>query len=460
MDKQLELQTKPIGSLILQYSIPAVIAMIVNAIYNIVDRIFIGKFAGESALASLTIDFPLMLILFSFATLIGAGGAALFSIKLGEKDIRAANLYFANTVSSGILVSTVMILTVFFNLEPILYLLGATETLIVQSSAYMRIILTGFIFQSISLVLNNMVRNEGNPLLSMIAMLSSAVINIALDFVFIGLMDMGVEGAALATIIGQFSGFCLLASFYLRKKSVISVTWKDFLIQPKIFGKIVLIGFPTFIGTIGTSLSMTFLNRGLSIYGGVAAITAMGAINSLYTFFIMPMMGIQQGVQPIMGYNYGAEEFGRVSKTLRYSIFGTILFSSVVFLLLYIFPNTAVSLFLSEGSATVDVAVEGLRYYILMLPLLGVNLLSIAYFQSTAKGRIAIILGLLRQFIFLIPLVLILPLHFDLTGVWIATPIADALAIAVSLAVLAVSARRNLKRTEVSAEISPAVHEA
>jgi len=448
----MELQTKPIGSLILQYSIPSVIAMIVNAIYNIVDRIFIGKFAGENALASLTIDFPLMLILFSFATLIGAGGAALFSIKLGQKNNKEANLYFANTVSSGILVSTIMILIVFFNIESILYLFGATETLIEQSTAYMRIILTGFIFQSISLVLNNMVRNEGNPLLSMVAMLSSAIINIVLDYIFIVLMDMGVEGAALATIIGQFSGFCLLLSFYLRKKSVISVTWKDFLIQPKVFGKIIVIGFSTFIGTIGTSLSMTFLNRGLRIYGGVAAITAMGAINSLYTFFIMPMMGIQQGVQPIMGYNYGAKEFDRVSKTLRYSIIGTVLFSSIVFLFLYLFPNTAVSLFLTEGSETIDIAVKGLRYYILMLPLLGINLLSIAYFQSTAKGRVSIILGLLRQFLFLIPLVLILPLHFGLKGVWIATPIADALAIIVSLVVLAVSARRDLKKTEVSVE--------
>jgi Na+-driven multidrug efflux pump len=296
-----------------------------------------------------------------------------------------------------------------------------------------------------------MIRNEGSPLLPMIGMMTSALTNIILDYIFIGLLDMGVQGAALATIIGQFSGFCILMSFYIRKKSIVKVTFKDFIPDPRITGRIIVIGFSTFLGTMGTSFSMTFLNRGLNIYGGLAAITAMGEINSLYTFFIMPVMGIQQGIQPIMGYNHGAKQKGRVLETLKLGIIGTVIFSTIVFLFLYIFPEVAISLFLSEGSATIPVAVEGLRYFILMLPVLSINMLAIAYFQSSARGKTSMFLGLLRQFIFLIPLVLILPRLLGLTGVWIATPIADGLAVVVSLIVLFIDVRRN-KREDSSLE--------
>lgn len=445
MKKTLELGTKQIGKLLAEYSIPAVIAMLVNAIYNIVDRIFIGKFSGEEALAGLTVSFPLMMIIFAFAGLVGAGGAALLSIRLGKKDYRGASHVFGNAIGLGILITGVTLITLFMNLNYILALFGANDFVVKFAEDYMRIILTGFIFQMISFILNTGVRAEGRPLFSMTAMMLSAITNILLDYVFIVILGWGVKGAALATISGQLAGLTLLLSFYLRGKSNLHFKFNDFIPDFKIARDIIFLGFSSFITTIGTSISMVFLTRGLSRYGGTAAISSMGAINSLYTLFIMPIMGIQQGMQPILGYNYGAGLTKRVNQTLKITLAVAIIFSTIVFLCLELFPSTFITLFLDRQSDTVAIAVRGLRIFILLLPLLSINIIGIAYFQSTANGRLALGLSLLRQFVFLIPLVLILPLFFDLTGVWAATPIADGLAILIALIVLIQDRRkRNL----------------
>ena len=436
MGKTKELGTKPIGALLAQYSIPAVIAMLVNAIYNVVDRIFIGQYAGENALAGLTIAFPIMMMIFAFASLIGAGGSSLLAIRFGEKDKEGANHVFGNTLSFGLIVTAVTLTIIFLNLESLLTLFGATPDVVSYAITYMSIILGGFIFQMIAFILSSTIRTEGQPMLAMFAMLASALTNIFLDYIFIALLDMGVAGAAYATILGQFAGLSILLSYYLRGKSTLHLTLKHITPDFKIIGQIITIGFATFISTIGTSVAMAFLNRGLSEYGGTAAITSMGAINSLYTFFIMPIMGITQGMQPIMGYNHGAGEKKRVHQTLLYGLIIGVVFSTLVFGLLELFPATFIAMFLEPGSDTITVAVNGLRIFMMMLPLLSVNLMGIAYFQSTAQGRVSMILGTLRQFVFLVPLVLILPTIFGLNGVWFATPIADALAIMVTVIIL------------------------
>jgi len=441
MDKSKELGQKPIGQLLAMYSLPAVVAMLVNAIYNVVDRIFIGQYAGEAALAGLTVVFPVMMIIFAFASLIGAGGASLLAIRLGENDQSGANHVFSNTLSFGFIVTGITLLIVSMNLQYLLSIFGATPEVLGYAMDYMRIILAGFIFQMVSFTLNSSVRTEGKPLLSMVAMLASALANILLDYVFIVKFNMGVEGAAYATIIGQFAGLSILLSFYLRGQSQLRVTIKDLLPDVKVVTQIVAIGFSTFASTIGTSVAMSFINRGLGLYGGVAAITSMGAINSLFTFFIMPIMGVTQGMQPIIGYNHGAGKRARVILTMKYGMGIGVVFSTTVFAILQLFPETFIGLFLESGSSTIDVAVNGLRIFIAMLPLLSINLMGVAYFQSTAQGRKSMVLGMLRQFVFLLPLVLILPKYFGINGVWYATPIADALAIAITALVLYKDAR-------------------
>lgn len=436
MDKTKQLGEKPIGKLLASYSIPAVIAMLVNAIYNVVDRMFIGQYAGEAALAGLTVVFPIMMIIFAFASLIGAGGASLLAIRFGEKDEKGANHVFGNTLSFGLIVTALTLGIIYVNLDGLLSIFGASADVLSYATTYMHIILGGFIFQMVGFILNSSVRTEGKPLLSMTAMIGSALTNIVLDYLFIAILGMGVAGAAYATIIGQFVGLFMLVSYYLRGQSQLKLTIKDFIPDSKVISQIISIGFATFISTLGTSIAMSFINRSLGVYGGMAAITSMGAINSLYTFFIMPIMGITQGMQPIIGYNHGAKLRERVILTLQYGMGIGIGFSVFVFALLQLFPTTFVGLFLDPTSETMSIAINGLKIFIAMLPLLSINLMGVAYFQATAQGKISMWLGMLRQFIFLIPIVLVLPKYMGLNGVWLATPIADAFAILVTGIVL------------------------
>ncbi len=441
MEQTKELGTMPIPKLIARFSIPAVIAMLVNAIYNVVDRIFIGKIVGEDALAGLTIDFPIMMLTFAIASLIGAGGAALLAIRLGEQDYKGASHVFGNTVTFGIIFNAVVALALLFNLNDILIWLKAEGNILVQASSYMKIILAGNIFMMFGFIFSNFVRTEGKPFLSMIAMIISAVTNIILDYVFIGLMGLGVAGAAYGTIIGQFVGVVIYLSYYFRGKSNIHLIARDFVPDFKVLVSIMSVGVSTFIATIGTSCAMMFINQSLQTYGGNEAITSMGAINSLYTFFIMPIMGVTTGIQPIIGYNYGANQLERSYKTLKIGVIIGTVFSTVVFLLMETMAPTFVLLFLNAGSATIDIASTGLRIFVIMLPLLSISLMGTAFFQSVAMGRVAMVLGMLRQFIFLLPLLFILPRFWGINGVWFATPIADGLSVAAALTALMIKRR-------------------
>ncbi len=432
MDRTKELATKSVGRLLFQYSAPAIVAMIVNSIYNVVDRMFIGNFAGEAALAGLTIAFPVMMIIFAFAGLPGIGGSSLLSIKLGERDTKSANKIFGNTIGLAIVIAITISAIILLTLNPVLKLFGATPETLGIASSYMKIILFGFIFQAIGFSLNNIVRAEGHPVFSMVSMITSALTNIVLDYFFIVVFGWGVEGAAYATIIGQLVGCSILLSFYFRKKSILSPVFSDFILKMKIAMNIITVGFATFITTIGTSLSMMFMNRGLVQYGGMAGITSMGAINSLYTLFIMPLMGISQGMQPIIGFNHGAKQTERVYKTLTLALFVGIIFSTFIFLLIELFPQMFIGIFISSESATMGVAINGLRIFVLALPVVCINILGVGFYQSIANGFMAFFLGLLRQIFLLIPAVLILPLFFGLNGVWASTPVAGVISVIIT----------------------------
>lgn len=427
---------EPIGTLLMKFSIPAIIAMVINAIYNIVDRIFIGQIVGEQALAGLTISFPLMMMSFAIGALIGQGGANLISIRLGEQDKNRADHAYATTVLMAVSLGVIFSIVILTNLGSLLSILGAEAQVLRFGSDYMSIIAIGFVFQMLGFALNSVSRAEGFPIISMISMVIPGLMNMILDYIFIARLGMGVQGAALATIIGQFVGLVILASHFLGKKSTLNLHLKDFIPDFRVMGKIMSIGSATFVSTIGTSISMMLLNVSLGIYGGTPAVTSMGAINSLYTLFIMPIMGIQGGLQPIIGYNYGAKEYDRVKEALKKALYIGVAFSTSVFLLLQVFPHSFISLFLDQDSATLPIAVKGLRIFVVMLPLLPFNLFGVAYFQAIASSRIALTLGAMRQVIYLIPLLLILPAFSRLNGVWMATPIADSLAILTTLAFL------------------------
>ncbi len=428
-----ELGTQPVGRLLLKYSIPGVVAMLVSAIYNVLDRVFIGRFSGEDALAGLTVAFPIMMLTFAFANLIGVGGSALIAIRFGERDQRGAEKVFGNTVTAMIGVGVLVSLTGIVFLNPILKVFGAEGNILAPAHDFLFIILLATPFQFLSFTLAAVVRTEGKPRLSMASMITSVLVNLVLATVLVAWLRLGVRGAATATAIGQVCGLLVLLPHYLGGKSLLKPKRADWVPDLRLLGGICAVGSSSFLGQLGVGVSMGILTNSLLSHGGVAAVTAMGAINSLFTLFIMPIFGIQQGLGPIVGYNHGAGKPERAQRTLYLATGAAIAVASVVFLLLELFPGAFMSLFIAADSATMPVAIKGLRIYVAMLPVVGINLMGSAFFQSVAKARIAIFLGLGRQFLFLIPAVLLLPLLFGLTGTWVSVPVADALSVIVTV---------------------------
>ncbi|MFV0502592.1 MAG: MATE family efflux transporter [Lachnospirales bacterium] len=423
-----ELETRPIGSLLIKYSTPTVAAMVVNSIYNVVDRMFIGNYVGEDALGGLTIAFPIMMLLFAIGNIVGIGGSALMSIRLGERNKKEAEKIAGINITLAFIISMVFLTLMTPNLDFIISIFSNSKNLFPYAKDYLFIILIGFIFQMYSFLFSNMIRVQGRPYLPMFVMIVSAVTNIVLDYFFIVEIKMGVQGAAIATVIGQAVGFFISLYYIGKDKSLIRIHLKNLKPNYRIISNIFSIGMASFVATIGTSISMVFLNNGLYKYGGDAAVTSMGAINSIYTMCIMPILGIQQSMQPILGYNYGAKRMDRVFRTLTLSTITLIVFTTTVFLAIYITPETFIEMFIDSNSPIMEGAIVGLKIFTLSLPIIGINFIGVTYCQSTNQGRKSIILSMLRQFIFLIPLTIILPLYFGLSGVWMATPIADFVA--------------------------------
>lgn len=426
----------PILKLVLQFSIPTITAMIVSAIYNVVDRIFVGHFVGEDALGGLTVAFPIMIIAFAIGALFAIGGATLVSIKLGERDIEQANKYYGN-MTMLILISgiTMTILGQIFMPE-LLRLVGATEANLPFALSYMRIITAGVILQLAAFSMTVMIRTEGKPVYAMVSQLVAALTNIGLDYLFIGPLNMGVTGAAIATIIGQLVGFVMLFHyFFISKKSLLKLTMENLRLRASVVRKICVIGASSFIINLGTGISASFTNVALQKYGGDPAIASFGAINSLVTLVLMPIIGILQGVAPIMGFNYGMRQLPRVWRALWTGISLGSVFSVVMFTLMQIFPEAAASLFLDPASPTMKLCAQGLRLQILFLPILPISVLSTAYFQSTAQGGKSLFISAMRQFL-VVGMVMVLPVFWQLNGVWLASPAAEITMIFVSLILL------------------------
>lgn len=429
MKNKLNLKSDSIFKLLIKYSVPAVLAMMVGAVYNIVDRIFIGQYIGEKALAGVTLVFPIMLTVIGVASMLEAGASSFISRKMGEGDLKSAGKYFANSISLSIVLSLLIALTVYFNLKNIILMLGGDKSIFSYASGYTVVVLIGFIPQVISQVLATTVRVEGKPNLAMFSMIFAAMTNIFLDYVFVARLSMGVEGAAYATIIGQLFGFIILLTFFMRKQSTLYYEIKDFIPAIDKSIQIVTVGVASLVSVLGISISMVFLNIQLLKYGDSSAVTAFGIVNTLYSFFIMPIMGIQQGMQTVLGYNYGASLYKRVKKIMKVSVVFSTSFSILVYSVLQIYPEFFIGMFLSGESSTMGITVKYMRIFLMMLPLLSINFFGIAFYQSMGKGKVALILSILRPLVILTPLIIILPSYYGIMGVWYAAPISDGLAI-------------------------------
>lgn len=430
-DRSKLLGEEEVGKLLLQFSIPAIVGMLVNALYNIVDRIFIGKGVGSIGIGAIFVASPVSLILMAFSMLIGVGGNSLSSIKLGEGKKDEAEQILGNAlVLLFIIALTLGILGLVF-IGPLLQAFGASETILPYSIAYMSIILIGAPFQAVGFGMNNFIRGEGNPRIAMGTMLIGAILNIILDYVFIFIFDMGIKGAALATIIAQAVSAIWVLSYFFGSKSMLKLKKENMKLNRDIVKGIISIGFAPFSMHLASSMVTVILNNSLNAYGGDVAISSMGVIHSITMLILMPVFGINQGAQPIIGFNYGAKKYDRVKEALKKAIIAATTVVTIGFIVTQAIPNKLFGIFLDKSADitnVLDVGVKGLRINLIMLPIVGFQIVSSNYFQATGKPKKAALLGLSRQVLILIPALLILPKIFNLAGVWAAGPVSDLIA--------------------------------
>lgn len=437
MSNQKHLGDAPIGKLLLQYSIPAIIGMVVNALYNIVDRMFIGNIPdiGSLAITGVGITMPIMTIVLAFGMLIGIGTTANISLNLGKGNRTTAENLLGNAFTLSIIVGLAIAITGTIFANPILNLFGASENTLFYAKEYIGIILLGCTFNILSFALNSTVRADGNPKMSSITMVIGCGANIILDYLFIFVLNLGVKGAALATIISQAITFFIILHYYTAGNSNLKLKIENFKLKKHLVTMTFAIGIAPFATQIANSLVQVIANNALKTYGSDLAIGAMTVISSLNIIFMMPIFGINQGCQPIIGFNYGAKKYERAKEAFKYATIAACVICIIGFISIQCFPTQIISLFNNDPELT-TLAIKGIRIYLLMMPVVGINIVATSYYQSIGKAKISMFVSLLRQVILLIPFTIILPKFIGLDGVWAAGACADSLSVIITLILL------------------------
>lgn len=442
--------TEPIGRLIVKFAVPSVIALLVNSLYNIVDQIFIGWGVGYLGNGATNIVFPITIIALALSMMIGNGGAAYLSLKMGEGEVETAKKGVGNAVTLVTIVSILLAVIFLVWIDPILTLFGATDVLRPFALEYGFIIGAGLPFMMISAAINSMIRADGSPKYAMLSMVIGAIINVILDPVFIFVFQMGVKGAAIATIIGQVASFVVSVLYMPHFKSV-QLNKSSFAPCAKVSVNIVIFGLSSFITQFAITIVMALTNNLLakygaqSVYGAEIPLTATGIVMKVNQIMIAILLGIATGTQPIIGYNYGAKSYHRVKKALEISLIASEIVSVAAFLIFQFAPMSVVSLFGSEEGLYNEFAVKAFRIFLMLCPLTGFQTIAAVYLQAVGKPVKSAILSLARQIIFFVPTALILPVFLGVEGVLWTGPVADGLAFLLSLAFLLYE-RNHLKR--------------
>ena len=418
--------SEKITKLLIQFSLPAIIGMLVNALYSIVDRIYIGniKDVGHFAIAGVGLTFPVTIFVFAFAVLIGLGGATNISLNLGKKQKDEAEHYLGNAICFGTIISTIIGILVLIFMEGLVDKLGGSENTSKYTIEYLRIVAIGFPATIVGYVANAGIRSDGNPKMSMVTLLIGAIINIVLDPIFIFGMDMGVSGAAWATIISQYISAAWTIYYFRSKFSGLKLYMKDLPLKWERIKNIMALGSAPFALQLGSSLVNYTFNHTLKIYGGDNSIGAMAIIQAIVIFLAMPIFGINQGLQPILGYNYGAKLYARVREALRKAILGASIICIFDFIVIQFLSKYFIFIFTRE-KALLDIASFGLRINTIMFPIIGFQIISSVYFQAVGKPKLSLFISLSRQIIILIPCIIVMSRLFGLTGIWFAAPTSD-----------------------------------
>jgi len=431
-DRTKALGSEPVGKLLMQYALPAVVAMTASSLYNIVDRIFIGHIGSSSegalALSGLAVTFPIMNLSAAFGAMVGVGGSTYMSVKLGQKDNKTAERVLGNVVTLNIIVGVLLAIFGILYIDKLLIFFGASDKTVVYAHEYMYVILLGNVVTHLYLGLNACLRSTGHPNIAMISTIATVVVNSILDPLFIFTFDMGIRGAAIATILSQVVALIYVWKVLSNPKDLIHLHKGIYGLRKKIVKNILKIGMSPFSMQLCACLVVIIINQSLLHHGGEMAIASYGIINGITFLFIMVVMGICQGMQPIAGYNYGAQQYDRVIQVLKHSIFLATLVMCISFVLNEFFPRLTIQLF-TDNSTLTQLSEDGMRLIVLMAPLVGFQIVVGHFFQSIGMSKQSIILSLSRQLLLLIPFLLILPGIWGTNGVWASITVSDGLSV-------------------------------
>lgn len=445
-EKEIEFQTKKISRLVWDYALPGIIGTVVSMIYNVIGRIFIGQGVGALAISGLAITFPVMNLTSSLGMLVGTGSAARISISLGQRDKETSEKILGNSLLLTLILNAVFITLFLIYLDPILRAFGASDLTLPYAHDYLQIVLLGNVFVSLGYNFNAMMRSSGYPKKAMITMLIGAVFSVILTPIFLYGFDLGIKGVAWATVISMFIGMLFVMHHFLQEGSLIRLNWKNIRLDRKIIASIISIGMSPFSMQVAASGVALLMNTSLLRYGGDLAVGAYGIINTVLMIFLIIILGLNQGTQPIIGYNYGAGNYRRVRETLFYSLKIASLITVAGFLVGTFFPGLFAAAFTSDAEL-MDITERGIRISVAAMPLVGFQIVSSSFFQSIGFAAKSIIQSLSRQLIFMIPGIIFLPRIWGLDGLWIAMPVSDTLAALLSIYLLLVQLKQ-LKRME------------
>lgn len=440
------LGTENIGKLLMQYAVPAIIAMTASSSYNMVDSIFIGHGVGTMAISGLALTFPLMNLAAAFGSLVGVGASTLISVKLGQKDYDTAQRVLGNVFVLNILLGVAFTVVVLAFLDPILYFFGGSDQTIGYARDYMQIILLGNAITHLYLGLNAVLRSSGHPQKAMYATIATVVINTILDPVFIYGFGWGIRGAAIATIVAQIISLAWQFKLFSNRDELLHFHRGIFRLKRKIVLDSLAIGMSPFLMNLAACFIVILINQGLKEHGGDLAIGAFGIVNRLVFIIVMVVMGLNQGMQPIAGYNFGARQYKRVDRVLKLTIVYATVVTTFGFVVGMLVPDLVVSIFTSDQEL-IDISARGLRIVVMFFPIIGFQMVTSNFFQSIGMAGKAIFLSLTRQMLVLLPCLIILPRFFGVAGVWYSMPVSDLIASLIA-AVMLVGQFRKFKRAE------------
>lgn len=445
----LALGTRPVGHLLMQYALPAMVAMTAASLYNIIDRVFIGQVVGPMAISGLAITFPFMNLGAAFGAAVGVGSSTSISVKLGQRDYQTAEQLLGNTVTLNLIIGIAFSVVSLLFLDPILRFFGASDHTLPYARAFMQIILLGNVVSHMYYGMNAVLRAASKPREAMIATILSVGLNIIFDFVFIYWWRWGIRGAALGAVVAQSIALTWQMKFFADKRQLLHLKRGIYRLKGSLVKLILSIGVSPFLMNATACVIVIFMNNQLVRYGGDLSVGAYGVANALAMVFMMFVMGLNQGMQPIAGYNYGSQQFDRLRRVVDISIIAGVCIMTVGWLVAMFLPHAVARLFTSDPQLT-RLSVKAIRINMLMFPLVGAQMVITTFFQCIGKVKLSIFLSLSRQLIILLPLLLLLPLFFGIDGVWYSLPSSDFLAAVIAAVTMMLFTRKLNKEIQLT----------